>query len=65
MIITKQYYVILNTDNTLIDYGDSTGLTICPGRGTIVKEFDTEEEMNDYLNENSLLIEDNNEDNQG
>ncbi len=54
MIITKQYYVILTQDNTLIDHGDSTGLTICPGRGTIVKEFDTEEEMNEYLNENSL-----------
>ena len=65
MIITKQYYVILNTDNTLIDYGDSTGLTICPGKGAIVYEFDTEEEMDEYLNVNSLLIEDNNEDNQG
>lgn len=65
MIITKQYYVILTQDNTLIDHGDSTGLTICPGRGTIVKEFDTEEEMDEYLNVNSLIIEENNEDNQG
>jgi hypothetical protein len=62
MIITKQYYVILNTNNTLVDYGDSTGLTICPGKGTIVREFDNEEEMNEYLNDNSLLIEDENED---